>query len=125
MTQLAANIIAENMISQVDYEGHHYQVLTEVTDHKNDDSATAKVDGFIKSSNGNLHWKRMTYGWKLLVEWKDGSVDWVPLKDLKQSKPVDLAEYAVTNEISDEPAFNWWVKDNLQHRDRIISKVKS
>ena len=26
--QLEANIIAENMMSQVDSEGHHYQVLT-------------------------------------------------------------------------------------------------
>ena len=42
-----------------------------------------------------------------LVEWKDGSVDWVPLKELKKSNPVDLAEYTVVNEISDEPAFNW------------------
>ena len=73
--QLAANIIAENMLSQVDSEGHHYQVLTEVTDNKKDDSATAKVDGFIKSSGGNLHRKRTTCRWKFLVEWKDGSVD--------------------------------------------------
>ena len=42
--QLAANIIAENMLSQVDSEGHHYQVLTELTDHKKDDSAISKVD---------------------------------------------------------------------------------
>ena len=49
----------------------------------------------------------MTRGWKLSVEWKDGSVDWVPLKYPKNSNPVDLAEYAVENEISDEPAFNW------------------
>ena len=35
-----------------------------------------------------------------------------------------MSEYAVENEISDEPAFNWWVQDNLRHRDRIISKVK-
>ena len=46
--QLAANIIAENMISQVDSEGNHCQILTEVTDHKKDDSAISKVDGFIK-----------------------------------------------------------------------------
>ena len=46
--QLAANIIDENMMSQVDSERHHYQVLTEVTDHKNDDSAIAKVDGFYQ-----------------------------------------------------------------------------
>ena len=95
--QLAANIIAENMLSQVDSEGHHYQVLTEVTDHKKDDSAISKVDGFIKSSSGNLHRKRTTCGQKLLVEWKDGLVDWVPLKDLKQFNPVELSEYAVVN----------------------------
>ena len=41
-------MIAENMMSQVDYEGHHYQVLTELTYHKKDDSAIAKVDSFIK-----------------------------------------------------------------------------
>ena len=89
--QLAANIIDENMMSQVDYERHHYQVLTEVTDHKNDDSAISKVDGFIKSSSGNLHRKSTTCGWKLLVEWKDGSVDWVPLKELKQYNLDELA----------------------------------
>ena len=36
-----------------------------------------------------------------------------------------MAEIAAANEISDEPAFNWWVKETLRHRDRIISKVKS
>ena len=105
--QLADNIIAENMMSQVDSEGHHYQVLTKVTDHKKDGSAIAKVDYFIKSSSGTLHRKMKTRGWKLLVEWKDGSVDWVTLKDLKQSNPVEMSEYAVANEISYEPAFNW------------------
>ena len=70
--QLIANIIAENMISQVDYESHHYQVLTEVTYHKRDNSDITKVDGFIKYSNGNLNQKRTTQFWKLLVEWKDG-----------------------------------------------------
>ena len=58
------------------------------------------------------------------MEWKDGSVKWVKLKGLKQSNPVDLDEYAVANEISDEPAFNWWVKETSEHRDSIISRVK-
>ena len=43
----------------------------------------------------------MNRGWKFLVEQKYSSVDWVPLKDLKQSKPVEMAEYDVANEISD------------------------
>ena len=45
--QLASNIIAENMLSQVDSEGHHYQLLTELTYHKKYDSDISKVDGFI------------------------------------------------------------------------------
>ena len=77
-------------MSQVDSEGHHYQVLTEVTDHKKDDSAVAKVDGFIESSIGNLHRMRTTHVWKLLVECKEISVGWVTLKELKYSNPVEL-----------------------------------
>ena len=94
MEKSTANKIAENMLSKVDYEGPYYQVLTEGTDHKIYVSAIPKVNGFIKSSNGKLHRKRKNRNWKLLVEWKDISVDWVPLKDLKQSNPVELAEYA-------------------------------
>ena len=94
-------------MSQIDSEGHHYQVLTEVTDHKKVYSDIAKVDGFTESSSGDLHQKRTICGWKLFMEWKYGSVDWIIIKDLKQSNPVDMSEYAVVNEISDEPAFNW------------------
>ena len=78
--QLTTNIISENMLSKVGSEGHHYQVLYEVTDHQRDDSAITKVNGFIKSSNCNLDQNRTTRVWKLRVEWKDGSIDWVPLK---------------------------------------------
>ena len=95
-----------------------------MTYHNRYDISIAKVDIFIKSSSGNLHWKSTTCGWKILVGWKDGLVDWVPIKDLKQSNPIDLAEYAVENEISDESTFNWRVKDTLRHRYKIISKVK-
>ena len=55
------------MLSQVDCEVHHYQVLNEVTDHKKDDIAISKVGDLIKSSSGYPHWNRMTRGWKLLV----------------------------------------------------------
>ena len=39
----------------------------------------------------------------------DGSFDWVPLKDLKDTNPVERAEYAVTNKIAEAMAFAWWV----------------
>jgi Reverse transcriptase (RNA-dependent DNA polymerase) len=44
---------------------------------------------------------------------------------LKESNPVETAEYAVANKIADEPAFAWWVRDVLRRRDRIIKKLKT
>ena len=57
------------------------------------------------------------------MEWKDGSTSWVPLKDLKVSNPLELAEYAINNKIDREPAFHWWVRDVAKKRDRIIGKI--
>jgi hypothetical protein len=50
-------------------------------------------------------------------------MSWVKLKDLKESNPVDFAEYAVANWIVEEPAFTWWVSNTLRKQNRIISKV--
>ena len=60
------------MLSQVESEGRHYQVPTEITYHKRDISEIRKVNVSIKSIYGNIHQKRTTRGWKLLVEWKYG-----------------------------------------------------
>ena len=62
MKQLAVNIIAENMLSQVDSEGHHYQVFTDMNDHKKDDSSIDKVGGSINYGIVNVHRKRTTCG---------------------------------------------------------------
>ena len=75
MQEIIDNIIAENVLSQVDSKGHHYQVLTEVAVHKIYDSAITKVNSFIKSSNGDLQWNSKTLSCKILAERKDGSVD--------------------------------------------------
>ena len=124
LKEIQGNLIAQSMLSQVDSEGHHYVLLDEISDHKSDGHAIQKEDGYFTGRNGNKHKKKTTRGWHLLVNWKDGTSEWVALKDLKHSNPVELAEYAVRNKISDEPAFAWWVADTLKKRNRIISKVK-
>ena len=59
------------------------------------------------------------------MQWKDQSTMWIALKDIKNSFPVQLAEYLVQARISQEPAFAWWVLFVIKKRNRIISKVKS
>lgn len=113
-----ANMIAENIYANVDQDGRSYSILDEIIDHKKKRSAVSRED--VTARN-----RITTKGWFLLVRWKDGSTSWIPLKDLKDSNPVQVAEYAVVNKLVDEPAFKWWVNKVLRRRDVIISKVKS
>ena len=60
-----------------------------------------------------------------MVLWKDGSTGWIRLKDVKDSNPVEVAEYAVANRLQDDPEFSWWVSKVLRRWNVIISKVNS
>ena len=122
---IAANLIAENMLSQVDDEGRSYAVLSEIVDHRTNGHALSKDDGFVVDRQGRRHPRTTTRGWELQVEWRDGSSTWVPLSELKESNPIQVAEYAVANKIAEEPAFAWWARNVLRKRDRIIKKVKA
>jgi Reverse transcriptase (RNA-dependent DNA polymerase) len=122
---LTANAIAENMFAQVDEEGHRHVLMKEIVDHRKSPDAVAIQDAMITTKSGTQRRKQTTRGWSLLVEWRDGSSNWIPLKDLKESYPIQVAEYAVANRIAEEPAFAWWVPYVLRKRNRIISKVKA
>ena len=61
----------------------------------------------------------------MIVRWKDGSTTWVPMKEMKESYPVQVSENAVLTRIQEEPAFAWWFPHVLQKRNRIIAKLKS
>jgi hypothetical protein len=120
-----ANIIAESMYSQINGEGHLFLLMSEITDHKNNGTAVSKNDGYEVTKSRQQRPRQTTRGWKLLVLLKDGSMSWVPLKDLRESHPIEVAEYALVNKIIEEPAFTWWPKHVLRKRDRIIRKFKS
>jgi len=58
-----------------------------------------------------------------LCQWKDGSTGWERLADLKESYPIEIAEYAVSRNIDHEAAFAWWTPYVLKRRNRIIAAV--
>ena len=61
----------------------------------------------------------------LLTDFIDGTTSWARLADLKESNPIEVAEYAVANGIDKEPAFSWWVPYTHKKRERIFSAVDS
>ena len=104
-----ANVIAENLFSRCDKEGNQCIILKDSTDHKLDETAVSKEDSTYCNQSGTEVKKKMTKGWKLLIEWNNGTEDWMPLTELKGVDPIKVAEYAVANRIQDELAFAWWV----------------
>ena len=66
-----------------------------------------------------------TKGWNIQIKWKDGLVSWHPMSIVKSSNPIELAENAVSNKLSDEPALRWWVKSTLKGRNKLINKFKT
>ena len=124
--EYSANIIAENMLTQVDSDGFTMTMMEGIIDHKKDtDVAVSKNDMYVVTRRGQQRLRITTCGWKLLIRWKDGSESWIHLKDLKESHPVETAEYAKARGIADEPAFAWWVPYTMRKRDIILSAVKS
>ena len=122
--EYSANVIAENMYAQCDFDGNQYLLLEAIVDHKTDGHAVEKADGNV-THNGRTTKRKTTKGWHLCIQWKDGSTSWERLAEVKESNPVQAAEYAKARGIHDEPAFAWWVDYTLKKREQIISAVNS
>jgi hypothetical protein len=118
------NVIVDNMYAQVDNEANMFQLLDEIMDHKKNDKLIDIANGTLTLASGKVKPMITTQGWQLLMLWKDKLMSWVKLKDLKASNPIELAEYAVVNQIAQEPAFKWWVSNTLCKQNYIISKIK-
>ena len=121
--EYGANAIAMNMYSQVDPDGHRTQLVEDIVDYKKDHTAVSMADKYLITKSGQRRMRKSTVGWKLLVQFKNGTEEWIPLKVMKESNPVEVAEFSVARGINEEPAFAWWVPFTLRSRDRIIASV--
>ena len=83
------------------------------------------ADKYFLTSNETKRMRQMMQGWKFLVKWSNGSRQWIDLKLLKKSNLVQVAEYATSCNIAEEPAFAWWVPCVLRKQDAIVKAVNS
>jgi hypothetical protein len=116
-------LIVENLYAQIDVEGHAHIVFKDIVNHRCNDKDVA--NNTYVDKHERIQPQLSTAGWELEVQWIDGTMNWLPLKDLKDSNPIETAEYAISNKLADEPAVIWWVCNTLRSRDQFISKVKT
>jgi hypothetical protein len=117
---IAYNMLAEHLFSQVDEEGNQYRMFKAIIGHRRKKDAVDKADQYTVHKNGKQVKKKTLRGWDMELEWMDGSTSFLPLKTVKETNMVEVAEYAVANRIDDEPTFDWWVKDCLKQKKRLI-----
>jgi hypothetical protein len=118
----AANVIAENMYDKCDIEGRQYNLMEGIVDHKTDGHAVEPADMYIKHGS-NKQLSKTTKGWNFCIECKDGITSWERLSYLKESNPVEVAEYAVAKILLYAPDFLWWASHFLKKRSRIVADV--
>ena len=124
--EYGANIIAKNMLTQVDSDGYSLSLMDLIIDHHKDPSqAIPKEDKYITTKSRQRRLQKTMKGWKLLIKWKDKSKAWNNLADKKEVHLVETAEYARARGISNELAFSWWVPYTLRKREVILAAVKN
>ena len=116
---IAYNILAEHMYSQIDTEGKQHRLFVAIINHRKNNRAIDKADQFRSVQRKRVK-KKTTAGWQFEVEWKDGTTSWLPLKALMESNSVEIANFPFANKIDTEPAFDWWSKELLHKQRRFI-----
>ena len=101
-------------------------MMKEIIDYNRDALvAIPKSDVYVVTNQGQSKMRKTTIGWKLIVKWADDSESLIALKDMKESHPVELAEFSKSCDIYDNPDFAWWVPYTLRKQDIILSKIKA
>ena len=80
---------------------------------------------YVTTNSGKRHARKTTAGWKLLVLRNNGTKKWILLSVMKNSKPVVVADFSVSQGVDRETAFICCVPYTLRCRDRIISGFNS
>ena len=120
-----ADNVAENLLAEADAKGKRFLLMEEIECHRKTADAIPEHKGTFLTSHGIKRKKRTTQGWEFLARWKGGTSDWVTLKELKESCPVQLADCVISNDLQGEPAFDWWLSCVNKKRKAVVSKVKS
>ncbi len=108
------------MYAQCNVDGNEYLLLDSFVDVQKDHTVIS-LDEQKSVHNGREYMRHTTLGWHVCCQWKDGSTSWEKLSDIKESHPLQIAEYSGVDHV---PGFNWWVPHTLKKRDAIVALVK-
>ncbi len=133
--EYSANTVAEAIYDSIDDDGIETLIFDEIIGHESDETAISIEEAALMKEmernnepihgSNNLHPLYTMKGWHICISWKDGSTTWHAVADIKNSNPVQLAEYAMRNNLQNQPAFSWWIKPTLKKKQSFIHAIKA
>ena len=90
--------------------------------YKTDRNALLVADQYVVL-HGRSSKRKTTKGLNLCAQRKDGTTTWERLPNLKESRPIQVAEYSFAQGISHELSFKWWVTHVLKKLESIKSSL--
>ena len=113
------------MLAQCDANWFYTNSMATVLYHKLDGTSVPILEKYFTTKHVKRTMRHSTKGWSFHIKWGYGATLWVDLKYLKETNPVDIAEYATDHGNQDEPSFAWWLPYTLRKKDVIVSAVSS
>ena len=71
METLSANILAENILAQVDENGYRHLMIDEIVDHRKTDEAIPITEGTYRTKHGTIRKKFTTRGWQIYIRFRN------------------------------------------------------
>ena len=110
--EYGASVIAENMFRQADKNAFEYDLLDSILEFR-----------INKMNTQDKRRKKRKDDISLKILWKDGFEQWVSLDKMKDSYPIETAEFARAKGIDRRKEFKKWVPYVLSKRDANVAKV--
>ena len=92
ITRYMANTIAQNIFDQVDNDGYLTTKFNSIRNHRKSVDVIEKNKSTLKTQSGKTRLIKSTVGWNLLVEFTDGTSQWIPLRIFKEVNPIKTAD---------------------------------
>ena len=92
------NVLVENLYEYVDENGASHNIIKSITNHHQLENAVLLSEGTYTILYGTKQQVIITEGWDFYVEWINGSSFWIPLREIKESIPIYIAEYAKSHD---------------------------
>ena len=119
----SANVLIKNIMANADDNGQTALMLEDIIGHRFNDDCVHETDRWYETSQGSRKHRITTKGCDINMLWKDGTSSWIPLKDMKESNPIEVAEYVAHCDLASHLVFSWWVPRTLKHKQKIIKQV--